>query len=113
MFCCSFPYADETRMRIPVVSVPEAILLIPEGIHDQLDAGSGIGHKDDVKLLRIGLEKLQQPQSDIFNAARRKLGGVGGGVRVAVEVREHVGGEALDQRLWVERGSSMVEVGCP
>ena len=32
-------------------------------------------------------------------------------MRVAIEVRDHVGREALDQRFGVKRSPSMVEVG--
>lgn len=107
-----FPNSDKTRMCIPMVAIPEPSIGGTEGLHDQFDTRGSISHEDKVEELRVCIKVTERLQTDVLDTASRELRRGSGGVRVSVEIRQQVGGEALDELLGVECCAGVVKVGC-
>ena len=81
------PYADETRVRVAVIRVPESTLLLRMRLYyfrHELYCRSGVLDEDEVEVVGAGVEELKRSQSDLFDLERRQTGGRGFRVRVAV-----------------------------
>jgi hypothetical protein len=107
---CKLPHPDEAGMTIEMIAVVETTFESGETFHDQLHGRRGIGCKDDIEVIWIGVEKLQDFRSSIRNdyAGRAWVGCIG--VRVCQECFLHLGRKALELRLAGQSSSTMVKV---
>lgn len=102
-------------MGFGMVAVPEPFLVrllgeVAKGISHKLHAGRSVGDEDEVKVGRVGAEKLERLEPHVVDHDTRVVGGLVGRVRVAVEVcRELVGGPR-DEGASVDGCARVVEV---
>lgn len=48
---------NQASMGVSMIAKPEATRLLSEAFGYQFDAGSGVGDKDQVKMIRAGIEE--------------------------------------------------------
>jgi len=89
-----FPHAHDRRVRIPVVSIPHGGVarggVIFETVDDELDGGRGVGGKNEIEVVRVGVEEAQGALPDGVDPMPGQGGGGGSGMRVAVQVGDQV-----------------------
>lgn len=47
----------QASMSVPVIAEPETAWLLSEAFGDQFDAGSSVGDKDQIVMIRVGIEE--------------------------------------------------------
>lgn len=102
-------------MCIAMVAIPEGAGAglfgeVTKAIGNELDGGGGVGDEDEVEVARVGAEEAECLLADGVNHVTGQLGGLVGGMGVAVEVGAHLVSEALDGRLGVDGRAAVVEV---
>jgi len=66
-----FSHADERCVGIPVVAIPYGGVagggVITYTLNDHLDRGGGVGDKDQIELIRVGVEESKCTLPDSIN----------------------------------------------
>lgn len=57
-----------------VMRVEEAVRQRPHAFHDELDAGRGIGHEDEIKVLGVRVEEAEKLEANILDLGGGELG---------------------------------------
>jgi hypothetical protein len=105
--------------------------MILETVYHELDSGGGVGDKDEIEIIGVGVEKPERSLSDGIDSVTCNGGWCGGGMGVSIKICDQVCGKVLDQgfgvKLWsgqfrgadgcgnrgTNRGSTVIEICFP